>query len=112
MSELVNRLSQGTHPIEISLRPERTMKAFKEAVDRGYVHIKFTNTHGGTELGVRVTDRGIDLDQANFDAETGRVKLSGELRLDYVKVKCVADVELPSMQGEGHLEVISEPSGG
>lgn len=108
MSDLVNRLSQGTHPVEVSLRPERTVQAFKEAVDRGYVHIKFTGTRGGTELGVPMTERDIDVGQADFDAGTGRVKLAGELRLDYVKVRCVAEVELPSLQGEGRLEIVPE----
>ena len=50
MDELVARLSAGDHPVEASLRPEKTIKALKECIDRGYVHIKFTETEGGTEL--------------------------------------------------------------
>src|ERR1700754_4108339 len=41
---LVDRLCEGNHPVEAGLRPERTAKLFKEAIDRGYVHIKFTQT--------------------------------------------------------------------
>jgi hypothetical protein len=108
MSDLVDRLSQGMHPVEISLRPDRTVKAFKEAVDRGYVHVKFTGTRGGTELGVPVSAETMDVTRADFSGETGRVRLAGELRLDYVKVRCVAEVDLPSMRGEGHLEVLAD----
>ena len=54
MDELVARLSAGDHPVEASLRPEKTIKALKECIDRGYVHIKFTETEGGTELGLKL----------------------------------------------------------
>jgi hypothetical protein len=30
MNDLVMRLSEGRHPVEISLRPERTAKLFQE----------------------------------------------------------------------------------
>ena len=58
MNELVQRLSEREHPIEASLRPEKTATALKESIDRGYVHIKFTNTKGGTDLGVRLDPAG------------------------------------------------------
>src|SRR3954454_1697593 len=37
---LVERLCETEHPVEAGLRPERTVKLFKEAIDRNYVHIK------------------------------------------------------------------------
>jgi hypothetical protein len=49
-----------------------------------------------------------DLTQANFAAETGKVRLCGELTLDYVPVRVVADIDLPSLQGQGHLEILAE----
>jgi hypothetical protein len=108
MSDLVQRLSQQQHPVEITLRPERTVKALKECIDRGYVHVRFTGTRGGTELGVPLDPQGTDLSAADFDKETGRLTLAGELSLDYVKVRCVAEIELPSLTGQGHLEPIGE----
>ena len=48
MNDLVQRLSEGQHPIEVTVRPERTIQAFKECLDRDYVHVKFTATRGGT----------------------------------------------------------------
>lgn len=103
-SDLVDRLCKGDHPVEAALRPERTLNIFKEAMDRNYVHIKFTGTRGGTELGVRL-DRGLcDLSQADFEAGTGTVHLAGNLTLDYVKVRCIADLDLKTLEGTGHLE--------
>jgi len=104
MNDLVQRLSEGQHPVEISLRPDRTIQAFKECIDRGWVHVRFTNTRGGTELGVPLDREHSDLSRADFEAGTGAVRVVGQLKLDFVPVRCVAEVELPSMRGLGHLE--------
>jgi hypothetical protein len=103
VDELVARLSAGDHHVEASLRPEKTVKALKECIDRGYVHIKFTETKGGTELGVRLDREVSDLSKADFDTETGNVHLVGNLTLNYVKVQCVADIDLKTLEGKGHL---------
>jgi hypothetical protein len=108
MNELVQRLSQGTHPVEASLRPSKTASAFKESIDCGYVHIKFTNTKGGTELGVRLDTEASNLKEADFESATGKVRLVGNLTLNYEKVRCIADIDLKTLEGKGHLEPISE----
>ena len=108
MNDLVKRLSEGSHPVEISLRPERTVKLFREMLDRGHVLVKFTQTRGGTELGVPLDKSRSDLTQANFDEQTGKVRVCGELTLDYVPVRVIADIDLPSLAGEGHLEILGE----
>ena len=101
--DLVDRLCDGDHPVEVGLRPERTVKLFKEAIDRDYVHIKFTDTRGGTELGVRL-DRGLcDFSKADFENGTGSVHIEGGLTLNYVKVRCVADIDVKILEGTGHL---------
>jgi uncharacterized protein YbdZ (MbtH family) len=100
---LVDRLCEGDHRVEIGLRPEKSAKLFKEAIDRNYVHIKFTETKGGTELGVRL-DRGLcDFSNADFENGGGMVHVEGGLTLDYVKVKCIADVSLATLEGTGKL---------
>jgi uncharacterized protein YbdZ (MbtH family) len=105
-SALVDKLCEGDHPIEASLRPERTVERFKQTIDDGYVHIKFTDTRGGTELGVRLDRERSDLGRADFPRHTGTVRLVGTLTLDYVPVRCVATIELPTLTGRGHLEVV------
>ena len=104
---LVDRLSTGDHAVVVSLRPTSSAKAFKEAIDSGYVRIKFTETKGGTELGVRVNKDLCDFQNANFDQGTGRAKVAGDLTLDYTRVRCIADIDLQTLEGQGHLEKIA-----
>ena len=100
---LVDNLCEGTHPVEASLRPEKTAKALKDRIEMGYVHLKFTGTKGGTELGVRLDRETLDLGQADFEDQSGTVHLEGDLTLDYVKVRCIADINLKTLTGHGHL---------
>ena len=100
---LVDKLCEGDHPVEAGLRPEKTVKLFKEAIDRGYVHIKFIKTKGGTELGVRLDRDLCNLNEADVENGSGSVHLEGGLTLDYVKVKCVADLDLATLEGTGYL---------
>jgi uncharacterized protein YbdZ (MbtH family) len=100
---LVERLAEGEHPVEAGLRPEKTVGHFKEAVDRHYVHIKFTDTAGGTELGVRLDTNACDFTQADFENGTGQVHLEGTLTLDFEKMRCIADLDLNTLTGTGNL---------
>jgi len=106
MSQLVNKLAEGNHPVEVSIRPEKTVEAFKECIDRGYVHIKFPDTRGGTELGVRLDRQASDISSADFANKSGDVHIVGGLTLDYAKVRCVADINLGTLAGKGHLELV------
>ncbi len=100
---LVDRLCEGDHPVEAGLRPEKTVKLFKEAIDRDYVHVKFTNTRGGTELGVRLDRKDCRFSEADFENGAGMVHVEGRLTLDYVKVRCIADIDLSTLEGTGYL---------
>lgn len=104
MSELVNKLTVGKHPVEAVTRPEQTTEAFKESIRRGYVHVKFIDTLGGTELGIRLGEGGVDFRQADLDSGKGEIALTGSLTLDYVPVKCFAVIELSDLKGYGWLE--------
>ena len=108
---LVDRLCEGDHPVEAGLRPEKTVKLFKEAIDRNYVHIKFTKTRGGTELGVRLDREACEFSRADFDRGSGAVHVEGNLTLDYVKVRCIADIDLATLEGVGHLEIVKAQTG-
>jgi hypothetical protein len=111
MNDLVDRLCAGEHPVEVSLRPERTVAALRECLDRGYVHIRFTQTRGGTELGVPVDPQRSDFTHANLDEGTGQLTVAGELTLDFEKVRCVANIELPALSGRGRLERVPDHDG-
>jgi uncharacterized protein YbdZ (MbtH family) len=105
---LVDKLCEGDHSVEVGLGPTRTVQTFKEAIDRNYIHIRFSNTKGGTELGVRLDRDACNLTNADFDAGKGTVHIEGGLSLDFVAVSCVADIDLETLAGKGHLEKVVE----
>jgi uncharacterized protein YbdZ (MbtH family) len=100
---LVDKLCEGEHPVEVGLRPEASVQQFKEAIERRYVHLRFTDTEGGTELGVRLDEDACNFSDADFDSGTGRVHLEGRLTLDFVKLRCIADIDMESLKGNGRL---------
>ena len=106
MNELVQRLSEGKHLIEVSLQPSNKAIALKECIDRGYVYIKFTETKGGTDLSVELDKELSSFNEANFDNQQGYAHIVGHLTLNYVKVRCIADINLEILAGQGHLELI------
>lgn len=108
MDGLVERLSAGDHPATVG-GPQSSLEDFRKRVEEtGYVLITFTDTQGGTQLGVQVDRAATDTSEADFDAASGTVHVEGALTLNYVRVRCVADIDLLTLNGTGHLEVIEE----
>ncbi len=106
MDELVQRLSEGDHPVTLG-GPQPSLEEFKQRVEEtGYVFIKFTGTRGGTDLGVSVDKAASDLSSADFAQATGTAHVEGTLTLNGVKVRCVADIDLATSNGTGHLVVV------
>jgi hypothetical protein len=107
VNELVQKLTQE-QPIIASLRPETNLQYLKAAVDRAYVYIKFTETRGGTELGIRLIPDMSDLTKADWESGTGSIHIVGDLVLDYVPVRFHGDIDLASLAGTGRLEIREE----
>lgn len=103
---LVERLSSGDHHVEVHTQPGGNIQSFKESLDSGYVQIKFTETMGGTLLRFRVDRDALDLSQADFDRQSGKVHVEGDLMLDYTNVRCIADIDLEKLRGRGHLRQV------
>jgi hypothetical protein len=111
MCDLIRTLSEGRHHVELSLRPTKSVQAFKECIDRGYVHIKFTDTRGGTELTVPLDRQRSELSRADFDSGIGTVVIAGRLSLDFTLVECIAEIDLSTLSGTGHVETLSQSDG-
>jgi hypothetical protein len=105
MSDLIERLRNGEHPVEVVLRPAPSRQALRDCVDRGVAHIKFTGTQGGTELSMDLALPGCELTALRTDDTSGRIRLVGDLSLNYVDIRCVADIDLESFAGVGHIEL-------
>jgi hypothetical protein len=109
MSELVQKLADGDHKVVITAVRDDALGELKAAIERGYVHVKFTETRGGTELGFRLDEEHSKLDGGDLDKGQGEIRLAGNLNLDGVDVRCVADVDLAKLEGKGHLEILESP---
>ena len=105
---LVDRLSEGEHPLEFVLRPAKSLIGLSERIEMGLVHVKFTDTRGGTELSLRLDRSLSDLNKADFKAGVGFVLLVGNLTLDYVRVQCWATIHLATLAGTGYLRRVPE----
>lgn len=106
MDELVSRLAQGDHPVTVG-GPRPSLEEFQKRVtEMGYVFLKFPETRGGTDLGVRVDQSATDVSQADFARQQGVVHVEGTLTLNYMPVRCVADIDLATLKGTGHLAIL------
>ncbi|TVT61143.1 MbtH domain protein [Amycolatopsis rhizosphaerae] len=103
MDELTQRLSAGTHPVEVG-GPQPSLEDLRRRFeDLGYVFIKFTGTQGGTDLGVRLDRDASGLGTADFERASGVVHVEGTLVLNEDPVRCVADIDLATLSGTGRL---------
>ena len=112
MSELPRKLSKGDHRVIFPSRLDDPVQELKDCIDRDYVFVKFTETRGGTELGFRLDPEHSDLSAADWENKTGKIRMAGNLTLDYVKVRCVGDIDIATMEGTGHLDILEEEGEG
>ena len=105
MDDLVRRLSEVQ-----SVRAEYASSAadLKAAIDRGMVHVKFTETKGGTCLSVKLDTTRSVLSEADFGAGTGQVHFVGTLVLNYNEVELNAHIDLATLQGSGSLKLLAD----
>ena len=73
------------------------------------MHVLFTETRGGTELALTLDEALSDLSAADWEKGEGTVHLVGKLKLDGVPVRCVAHIDVNTVEGTGRLEIL-EPS--
>jgi len=105
--DLVTYLSQGEHPVQAMVG---SAEQFVERLKSGYVNIKFTNTRGGTELGIKLDAGATDTTGADLERHKGKVRIAGDLTLNYRPVRLTADVALETLEGFGRLQLFPTPS--
>lgn len=108
MSELPHKLAKGEHKVIFPSRLDDPLQELQDCIERDYVFVKFTETRGGTELGFRLDPEHSDLSGADWDNGAGTIRMAGDLTLDYVKVRCVGNIDISSMEGTGHLVILEE----
>jgi hypothetical protein len=103
MDSLVQRLTDGEHDVIVGGQQPTVEDLKKRIEDIGFVFIKFTQTRGGTDLGVRVDRQATVMGDADFVRGSGIVHIEGTLTLNYEHVRCSADINLETLSGTGHL---------
>jgi hypothetical protein len=107
VNELTERLSID-QPVVVG-GPEPSVEELRKRIDEiGYVFIKFTETRGGTDLGIRLDRDASDLNAADFDQGKGTVHVEGTLILNDDPVRCIADIDLATLKGTGRLRLVAE----
>ena len=105
MDDLVKRLLIK-QPIDFESRTDTLEELKERLMEMKFVFITFTETNGGTELGVDV-DLGLtDIKNADFDKGAGSISVVGVCELNYQKVRCIAEVDLSTKKGLGCLELL------
>jgi uncharacterized protein YbdZ (MbtH family) len=104
---VVETLSRGDHLVEVAGLGEDPLRRLRERIELGHVMVRFPETRGGTELGVRFDPKALELAGCDLDAGRGKLALRGELTLDGTRVRVHADIDVASMAGRGRLEVLS-----
>ncbi|MFI6067034.1 hypothetical protein ACIA47_17515 [Micromonospora sp. NPDC051227] len=103
MDDLVTRLSNGEHQVRIG-GPDPALSELRRRIDEvGLVFIAFSGPHGATELGVVVDREATDVSDADWGCGTGQVHIEGNLTLNRVPIRCVADIDLSLLTGVGRV---------
>jgi hypothetical protein len=102
MNELTERLTTS-QPIIMGGADPNAEELRNRTGEMGYVLVKFTETRGGTELGFPLDRDATDISSADFENSTGTVHVEGHLILNDDPVRCIADIDLATLKGTGHL---------
>ncbi len=107
MNELTQRLTKE-QPVTVG-GPETSPEQLRDRIENiGTFFVKFTETRGGTDLGVRLDPSACDVSSADFEKGSGVIHVEGTLTLNDDPVRCIADVDLATLDGKGRLRVIDE----
>jgi hypothetical protein len=106
MDELTERLTRAGNAVVLG-GPNPSRDDLRRRIEEvGYVLVKFTETAGGTELGVALDRDATNASSADFASGQGSVHLEGTLFLNGDPVRCVADIEVASLAGTGCLALV------
>lgn len=109
MNELTQRLT-ADQPVAVG-GPDPSLEELQRRLNEiGHVFIKFTETRGGTDLGIRVDRTACDDSAADFSNGTGTVHVEGTVTLNHDPVRCIATIDLATLTGTGHLALAEQPA--
>lgn len=102
MDELTQRLSVE-QPVIVGGPNPSAQELGRRMDEIGTVFIKFTESCGGTDLGILLDSAASDTAGADFGQASGTVHVEGTLTLNDDPVRCIADIDLATLKGTGRL---------
>jgi hypothetical protein len=107
MNELTERLTKDQPVVVGGSQP--TLEDLRHRVEElEYAFVKFTETQGGTDLGLSLDRAACDVSKADFEQGSGAVHLEGTVILNGDPVRCLADIDLATLKGNGHLVLVDK----
>lgn len=103
MDNLIERLLQK-QLIDFESRTNTLEEVKERLTEIKFVFVTFTETRGGTELGIDVDLDLTNIENTDFKKGSGIIHVVGTCILNYQKVRCIADVDLSTKKGTGYLE--------
>jgi len=107
MDYLVEKLLNKQH-IDFESRTESMQEIKERLTEMKFVFVTFTETNGGTELGINVDLALTNIRNADFEQGTGVISVVGTCKLNYQRIRCIAEVDLSTKKGTGYLEPLDE----
>lgn len=106
--ELISQLTIGVHPVDVGgYQPQaRVLQGCIE--ESCHVKIKFSPNFGSADVNVSLDMEACDFVTADFDGRKGEIHLEGTSTLDNRAVRCIADIDLSTMDGTGYLILLEE----
>jgi len=101
MDDLIGQLTTGVHPVAICEPWIEKLQGHLE--EPGYLQIIFTRINGISGLGVELDRKECNFATADFEGRKGEVHLEGTVALDHRTLRCVAYIDLSTMDGTGYL---------
>lgn len=100
------RLSRIESPIEAVAPAPFGLAGIRAAIEQGHLCVRFTDTEGGTELGIPIDPERSVLSAADLAGGAGAIRVVGTLTLDFIPIRCHADIDLPTLTGRARVELL------
>lgn len=102
------RLSRQPQPVELILRSERSSDGVIQQLKSRCIHIRFTGTRGGTDLALAISETDAQRYMDQISSGEKRLHITGDLTLDYVPARCVAEIDLSKFAGTAQLNLLTQ----
>lgn len=104
LKSLIEKLINTHHSVVIGYRNESTEMLAENLKDH-YIHIKFPDTQGETELGLSIDQELSNISEFLNDPDQGTLHIAGRTTLDYKPILCLAEIDKKTRKGKAYVQL-------